>query len=165
MPAPLRLCFAFTAGLACAGTVHAAAPVAQDDSYQTPQDEPLDVAAPGVLNNDSDTDGPGPLTASVVSQPGNGNLMLQPDGAFTYTPQPGFFGSDSFSYQASDGAETSNVAVVSLTVAEYGGTDTGGYSRSGSYGGTVSPWLLALFVLAALYPRGLKASKRRAISP
>jgi hypothetical protein len=151
-------------GITCAGVLHAAAPVAQDDSYQTPQDEALDVAAPGVLTNDDDADGD-PVTAGVVSPPANGNLTLQPDGAFTYVPQAGFYGTDSFSYEADDGTEASNVAVVSLTVTQYGaGGDDSGYSRSGSYG-AMSPWLLALLALAALYPRGLKPPKRRAISP
>jgi ELWxxDGT repeat protein len=38
------------------------------------------------------------------------------DGSFTYTPNAGYVGPDSFTYQASDGFDPSNVATVSLTV-------------------------------------------------
>jgi hypothetical protein len=140
-----------------------AIPVAVDDEYSIQQDQMLEVAAPGVLENDTDADGD-PLTAAVVSMPGNGNLALEPNGAFTYTPDAGFYGSDSFSYEANDGTDDSNVGVVSLTVTQYSaGDDNPGYS-GGDYG-ALGPLTLLLLALAALYPRGLKPSKRRAISP
>lgn len=59
---------------------------------------------------------PGPLSANVVAGPANGAVSLNSNGSFTYTPAPGFFGSDSFTYQASDGTETSNIASVSINV-------------------------------------------------
>ena len=147
--------------LAVAGAAGAAAPVANGDSYQTMQDNEFSAAAPGVLANDTDADGD-TLTATLTADAANGDVVLGPTGAFTYTPQASFYGSDSFSYEASDGA-TSSAAVVSITVTQYGGGDDDGYS-GGSYG-ALSPGLLLLLALAALYPRGLKASKRRAISP
>ncbi|MFC1610846.1 Ig-like domain-containing protein, partial [Myxococcota bacterium] len=91
------------------------APVATDDSYSTNEDTPLNVAAPGVLGNDSDVDS-GSLTAAVVSTPSDGTLTLNGDGSFTYTPDPDFEGSDSFTYVANDGALDSNVATVTITV-------------------------------------------------
>src|SRR5262249_7047023 len=39
------------------------------------------------------------------------------DGAFTYLPDPGFIGSDSFTYKVTDGFLESNVATVKLLVA------------------------------------------------
>jgi len=92
-----------------------AAPVAQDDAYQTAEDTALTVPAPGVLGNDTDPDGD-PLTATLVSGPTNGSLDLNPDGSFTYTPATNFAGDDSFTYQASDGASQSNTATVTVTV-------------------------------------------------
>jgi type VI protein secretion system component Hcp len=56
------------------------------------------------------------LNAAVVTGPTSGVLVLNADGSFTYTPNANFFGSDSFSYKASDGALDSNVTTVSLTV-------------------------------------------------
>lgn len=56
----------------------------------------------GVLVNDTDIDSAG-LTVSVHTPPAHGQLTLQSDGAFTYTPDAGFTGADQFIYHASDG--------------------------------------------------------------
>ena len=50
-----------------------AAPVAVDDAYTTTGYAPLDIPAPGVLDNDSDPDGD-PLMAILDNGPGNGSL-------------------------------------------------------------------------------------------
>ncbi|MEJ2735963.1 MAG: tandem-95 repeat protein, partial [Anaerolineae bacterium] len=91
------------------------APVAADDAYSTDEDTPLSVAGPGVLTNDSDVDGDA-LTAILVDDVSNGSLTLNANGSFSYTPDGGFSGSDSFTYTANDGQADSNVATVSLTV-------------------------------------------------
>ncbi len=90
-------------------------PVALDDFYSTRQDDRVDEPAPGVLGNDHDGDGD-PMTAAWVSGPSSGTLTLNPDGSFLYEPLPGFFGDDSFTYQAFDGRDLSNVATVWITV-------------------------------------------------
>ena len=51
------------------------APVADDDVHSTDEDTPLNVAAPGVLGNDSDVDGDS-LTAVLETGPANGTLAL-----------------------------------------------------------------------------------------
>ena len=51
-----------------------------------------------MLANDTDPQSL-PLTAVVVSGPAHGNLTLNADGSFTYTPNAGFYGSDSFTYR------------------------------------------------------------------
>ena len=56
------------------------------------------------------------LTYSVVTGPGKGAVTLKADGAFSYTPNANFNGSDSFTYKAYDGAAYSNLATVTLTV-------------------------------------------------
>jgi VCBS repeat-containing protein len=92
-------------------------PVAEADGYSVDEDTLLSVdAASGVLGNDTDVDGD-PLTASVVSAPGNGTLTLNGDGSFDYTPGADFNGSDSFTYQVSDGLGGTDTAVASITVA------------------------------------------------
>jgi PKD repeat protein len=90
------------------------APSAVPDTYSTPQDAALTVAAPGVLANDTDPDGDA-LIAQLVGSTANGTVSLQSDGSFTYTPNAGFTGDDSFSYTASDGSLTST-ATVTITV-------------------------------------------------
>lgn len=92
-----------------------AAPVAMDDTYSTEQESLLEGAAPGVLANDSDINGD-PMTAAQVSGPENGTLALHTDGHFTYMPDAGFSGTDSFTYTASDGQHNSNVAQVTISV-------------------------------------------------
>ena len=68
----------------------------------------------GLLANDSDPDGDA-LTASLISQAGNGTVSLSSDGSFTYTPDKNFSGDDTFTYSASDG-EASNTGSVTVTV-------------------------------------------------
>ena len=93
-----------------------AAPVAAADGpYSVAEDTTLTVPAPGVLANDTDGDGD-PLTAVLVADAANGAVTLQADGSFDYVPDPDFAGSDSFTYRASDGLDTSAVVSVSITV-------------------------------------------------
>jgi uncharacterized repeat protein (TIGR01451 family) len=90
-------------------------PIATNDAYTTTEDTALTVPAPGLLANDSDGDGDG-LTAVLTTPPTNGAISLNADGSFTYTPTLNFSGSDSFTYQANDGANNSNTADVTITV-------------------------------------------------
>lgn len=68
-----------------------------------------------LLANDSDPEGSA-LTAILVSGPSNGSLTLNADGTFSYTPNSGFTGTDSFTYKANDGSLDSNVATMTITV-------------------------------------------------
>jgi DNA/RNA endonuclease G (NUC1) len=93
------------------------APVATNDNYVTNSNTTLNVTAPGVLSNDSDIDGPSLSSVYVAaSGPSHGVLSLNGDGSFSYSPNPNYTGSDSFSYQAFDGSAYSNVATVMITV-------------------------------------------------
>ena len=92
------------------------APVATDDAYATDEDTPLAATAPGVLANDSDTEGD-TLSALLDVAPSSGILDLNPDGSFTYTPSADFNGTDTFTYTAHDGADPSSVATVTIGVA------------------------------------------------
>jgi hypothetical protein len=90
-------------------------PVAVNDSYSTDQGVTLNVAAPGVLANDTDPDN-NPLTAVPGTGPSNGTLTLNSNGSFTYVPATGFHGIDSFTYLARDGTANSAPATVTVTV-------------------------------------------------
>jgi hypothetical protein len=92
------------------------APVASDDAYSTNEDVPLTVAAPGVLGNDTDADGDA-LTAALETGTTFGTVVVNGDGAFTYTPSPDYFGPDSFSYSIEDGNGGTDTATVELTIA------------------------------------------------
>jgi VCBS repeat-containing protein len=91
------------------------------------------VAAPGVLGNDSDPDGD-PLTAVLVAGPSHGSLTLNANGSFSYTPAADVAGADSFSYRASDGTLTSNVATVTLTVTPVNDAPTAAVAAGGTCG-------------------------------
>jgi hypothetical protein len=99
------------------------APVANNDNYSVNNNGTLTVpAATGVLANDTDADN-NPLTAQATKGPNglligpnHGTLTFNADGSFTYVPRPFFNGTDSFTYQAFDGAFLSNVATVTITV-------------------------------------------------
>ncbi|MDB5386138.1 MAG: repeat-containing protein [Planctomycetaceae bacterium] len=56
------------------------------------------------------------MTISAVTLPVHGSLTLNSGGTFSYLPNPGFSGLDSFSFKASDGQLESNVATFNLTV-------------------------------------------------
>ncbi|MGH7192755.1 MAG: cadherin-like domain-containing protein, partial [Candidatus Saccharimonadales bacterium] len=88
-------------------------PTANNDTYTLLNGQTLNVAASGVLGNDNDADGDS-LTASLASGPSHGALSLHSDGSFSYTPNTGWAGNDSFTYTASDGITTSNTATVTL---------------------------------------------------
>jgi VCBS repeat-containing protein len=97
-------------------------PASGEDSYTVQAGQTLTVeATSGILANDSDAEG-SPLTAQLVAGTAHGTLVLNPDGSFSYIPEAGFSGSDSFTYQASDGAGVGNIATVTLTVTPEGTT-------------------------------------------
>ena len=91
------------------------APVANNDSYTTAEDTTLSVPAPGLLANDTDVDSTS-LSVALVSAPANGSVALNANGSFIFTPASNFNGTTSFTYRANDGAATSNVATVTITV-------------------------------------------------
>ena len=94
-------------------------PLAAADTYIVAEDTVLDVlAVDGVLFNDTDATNQ-PLTAVLETGPANGDLTLNTlnaDGSFTYTPDAGFEGVDSFTCKANNGTSDSNIATVSITV-------------------------------------------------
>ncbi|MBX7050476.1 MAG: tandem-95 repeat protein [Flavobacteriales bacterium] len=87
-------------------------PDAVNDDYVTDEDTTLNG---DVTENDSDGDGDA-LTISIVSDVANGTLVLNADGTFTYTPDPNFNGTDSFTYSACDPFAACDVATVTIVV-------------------------------------------------
>ncbi len=91
------------------------APKAEYDIYVTNEDSSLIVPAPGILANDADADNDS-LVAVLTAAPSHGSLLLLADGSFIYTPEPDFFGEDSFAYYPSDGKLDSKPTTVFITV-------------------------------------------------
>ena len=84
-------------------------PVAVDDIATATEDG--SAITIDVLANDSDPEGE-QLTLASATQPTNGSAIAE-NGRVTYTPDPGYYGSDQFTYTVSDGAlsSTGNVYV------------------------------------------------------
>ena len=86
---------------------------AVNDSFSTDYNTPL--TTDNVLANDIDADGNG-LTIDSFTQPGNGTVVDNGNGTFTYTPNNGFSGSDSFTYTVIDSSGHTDTATVSISV-------------------------------------------------
>ena len=86
------------------------APVAAAGSAATNEDAQVD----GQVST-SDVDGD-LVTFTLVGEPGNGDLLWNADGTFTYTPDADFNGTDSFTFKANDGTVDSNVATVLIEI-------------------------------------------------
>ena len=95
-------------------TVGAGAPAAVADSYSTPYQTTLTVAAPGVLANDQDVSVG--VTAQLVTSVAHGALTLGANGSVSYTPATGFSGADSFVYRTQSSAGASPAATVTINV-------------------------------------------------
>ena len=92
-------------------------PTADDDTYRTGRDTQLVVTGPGVLDGDAPRISGPTLTAIGLDTTATaGSVTLGQDGGFTYTPAPGFVGTDTFTYRAFDGTDASAPATVSIIV-------------------------------------------------
>ncbi len=103
---------------------------ANADNYSTGKQATLAVEGPqGVLANDH---GNAP-TIVANTEPEHGELELEPDGGFTYTPYAGFSGTDSFSYTIADAVHVYKTHLPPQ--GNYGGVQLTG----GSFGSSVYP--------------------------
>ena len=87
-------------------------PIASDLRVNLDEDEPVMVTLKAT------TDLEGELNFAILSNPSNGALAdLDPvAGTLTYTPNPDFNGHDTFTYRATDGANHSPPATVTLEI-------------------------------------------------
>ena len=96
-------------------------PTAGDDVATIDQDSVDNILT--VLSNDSDDDDD-PLTITAVSEPANGTATIDDNGTpldptddvILYTPLVGYTGSDSFTYDISDGNGGTATGTVTITV-------------------------------------------------
>jgi subtilisin family serine protease len=86
-------------------------PLAERQSILTKVDQPAPVHLAA-----TDLDGD-PLTYSITSQPVHGSLTGSGTN-YVYVPETGFLGHDEFTYEASDGQDSSPPAIVSITVTD-----------------------------------------------
>lgn len=93
--------------------------VANDDAITTPEDQAVAIT---VSSNDTDPENDLDLTSVTVTvAPTNGSTSVNPTtGVITYTPNPGYFGTDVFTYSICDNGTPvlCDQAVVTVTVTE-----------------------------------------------
>ena len=83
-----------------------------DDEDTTPFNTPVNI---DVLDNDTPSEGNKLTVHSIVSDPSHGTVSIHPDGTVTYTPEPGFDGTDSFTYRVCH-SETNQCDEATVTV-------------------------------------------------
>jgi flavin-binding protein dodecin len=95
-------------------------PVLQPDSEYTNADTPFNG---NVLDNDSDPDGDTLTVTHVDGQPIGtpivtdcGTVLMNADGSYTFTPNPGFYGIDIFTYTVVDSAGNEETTTVEIEV-------------------------------------------------
>ena len=80
----------------------------------------IDTALNGDLADNAYEQDGDPLTFAEDTAPANGTVTIDPSGTWTYTPNLGFSGEDSFTFTATDGIDTSTVATIHIdVVADY----------------------------------------------
>ena len=96
------------------GPSNNAPPIVGDDNFEVFTDTPI---TSSLIGNDSDPEGDAlTVTTTPIAEPTNGTVVVNPDGTFTYTPDPGFIGEDTFEYEICDAAGACDTAVVTINV-------------------------------------------------
>lgn len=90
------------------------APVAAADHFEASQDTWLVVGVPGLLANDTGAPGDAIMVAGNDAAQHGSVKNMDAFGGFVYAPDPGFVGTDTFSYwdKNSDGVESNHVTVT-----------------------------------------------------
>lgn len=96
-------------------------PIANDDSYEVlTGTELVKDAVEGVLANDVLIDLDEEVSIQILEEPQHGTLSMNDDGSFTYIPNLGYMGTDTFRYMVLSvrtiNAEWSDDATVTITV-------------------------------------------------
>jgi hypothetical protein len=87
-------------------------PDAVPDSATIPAGTPVTTT---VLANDTGLED-GPIAVTIDAPPANGTAQVNGDGTITYTPAPGFVGTDTYVYRVTDTQGETDAAPVTVTV-------------------------------------------------
>jgi VCBS repeat-containing protein len=87
-------------------------PVAVNDTFTTAEDTPVS----GTLTGNDTASADGGNVWTKTSNPTNGTAAVNSDGTFTYTPNPNFFGTDTFTYKVCDADGDCSTATVTITI-------------------------------------------------
>ncbi|MCK9689636.1 Ig-like domain-containing protein [Scleromatobacter humisilvae] len=118
-------------------TVTPATPVAAPDVVAALENAPV---SGSLAANDTPVAGEA-NTWTLSGAPSHGTVVVNTDGTYTYTPAPGFAGTDSFTYAVTDGSGQASTATVTLSVAPAQVTasaGSGSVAENGSVSGSVA---------------------------
>jgi len=87
-------------------------PIARDDSYSTDRNTTLVILPPGIFQNDTMNSG----ELGTYTNPTHGTLSLDLTGGFTYIPDNGYEGIDSFIYHLAKSGVDLSEATVTITI-------------------------------------------------
>jgi hypothetical protein len=90
--------------------------VANPDVAATHQATPVSIRAAKLLANDTDPDGDHLTLTGVSPASGQGGTVTLTGGVVTYTPDPAFVGTDTFTYDIADGRGGTAEGTVTVTV-------------------------------------------------
>ncbi len=147
-------------GASCPNAVSVIEPLAaNNDAFETTADQELNVnVATGLLTNDTGAN----ITVTDFSQPSHGTVSVNADGSFTYTPNSGFVGTDTFTYTITDTFGLTATATVTITVTESAVASSG--SASETLAETGQSTIAALLASAGLLSAGLISILKRRFS-
>lgn len=92
-------------------------PIAKGENYTTQEDENLLInITDGLLINDTDIESDNLIVKKGLIDVNFGQLILNEDGSFSYTPQDNFNGIDNFSYYVTDGNANSEEVIVTILI-------------------------------------------------
>ena len=117
-------------------------------------------AVSGSLSSDGSSSIGLPLTFAKASNPAHGNVTVNADGSYTYTPAANFVGSDSFTYNVDDGHGGTATATVTVTV-----TDVPPTAIDISVATTANHAISGSFTAAVTNPAGLPLTFATATGP
>jgi hypothetical protein len=88
-------------------------PDAVNDGFTTAVDTPV---SGNVMSNDNEGDAPATVSSFDAVSTAGGSVTVSPNGDFSYAPDSGYSGADSFTYTITDSNGDSDSANVSITV-------------------------------------------------
>ncbi|MBW8682939.1 Ig-like domain-containing protein [Chitinophaga rhizophila] len=91
------------------------APVAMNDRGETKANMPVTIDV--LANDDARNATLDETTVEIIGMPAHGSVKVNEEGTVTYTPDPGYTGDDTFTYQVkNDNGQVSNVATVAVVI-------------------------------------------------
>jgi gliding motility-associated-like protein len=117
-------------------------PVANNDTSTTEENTPVDG---NLLVNDFDPNGDTiTVNTTPIENPSNGTVVINSDGTYTYTPNDGFIGEDTFTYEICDNGDPvlCDTATVVITILPNGEVVNHTNANDDAYNGGVNTILI-----------------------